>query len=312
MAFNHTLSAVLRGRWLLNPEWAMDHLPLVMLMMEGKNVNFNTKSNHVSNHIDLSSREESGRPYFIEVATGKKYNAFVYDYQTERVVPNANIPANSVAVLSITGPITKYDGECGEPGAISIANTIADLSNRDATSAIVLVLDTPGGEARGASALVNGIQNSKKPVIGYVNGMCASLGVWASSACKEVYVSDEMDQMGSVGSYCSFMDFRGYLEKNGVKLHEIYAPQSTDKNKEYRDALNGDYSGIEEELKLHVDAFINFVSTARGEKATKNAAKWNSGKMFMAKDAVEIGLANGIMPLHKVISRAAFLSNNKK
>lgn len=311
MSFNHTLSAILRGRWLLNQQWAADHVPAVVMLLEGKGVSFTQQSQKFSNHVAISGRESIGRPYVVDPVSLKSHSAFMFDYQTDRVVANPNIPPNSVAVINIAGPITKYDGECGEPGAISLANFIAEMASRDNVSSILLVIDTPGGEARAASTLVNAIQSQKKPVLAYVNGMCASLGVWISSAAKEVYLSDSMDEMGSVGSYCSFMDFSGYFEMNGVKLHEIYAPQSTDKNKIFKDALTGDYTGIENELKIHVDEFIGFVSKSRGEKATINQAKWDSGKMFLAKDSVKIGLADGVMPFNKVVTRAAFLAKQQ-
>lgn len=311
LSFNHTLSAVLRGRWLLNQQWAADHLPAVVMLLEGKGVSFKQQSPNFSNHVAISGRESIGRPYVVDPVSLKSHKAYNYDYQSGGVVANPNIPPNSVAVINIAGPITKYDGECGEPGAISVANFIGEMTARDNVSSILLVIDTPGGEARAASTLVNAIQSQKKPVLAYVNGMCASLGVWISSAAKEVYLSDRMDEMGSVGSYCSFLDFAGYLEKNGIKHHEIYAPQSTDKNRIYKDALNGDYTGIENELKIHVDEFIQFVSSARGDKASMHQEKWNSGKMFLAKDSVKIGLADGIMPFTKVITRAAFLAKQQ-
>lgn len=312
LSFNHTLSAVLRGRWLLHQQWANDHLPAVVMMLEGKEVNFSGKSQNFSSHVTISGKEAIARPYVVDPISLKSHSAFIYDYQSDRIVANPNIPPNSVAVLNIAGPITKYDGECGEPGAISLANFIGEIGARDNVSAIVMVIDTPGGEARAASTLVNAIQSQQKPVLAYVNGMCASLGVWISSAASEVYLSDKMDEMGSVGSYCSFLDFAGYMEKNGIKQHQIYAPQSTDKNKDFKDALAGDYTGIENELKIHVDEFIGFVSKSRGEKASANQDAWSTGKMFLAKDSVKIGLADGVMPFNRVITRAAFLAKQKK
>ena len=40
MQFNHTISAILRGRWMLDKQWALEHLPMVMLLLQGGNVNF--------------------------------------------------------------------------------------------------------------------------------------------------------------------------------------------------------------------------------------------------------------------------------
>jgi ClpP class serine protease len=121
-----------------------------------------------------------------------------------------------------------------------------------------------------------------------------------------------MDQLGSVGSYCTLLDYSGYLEKEGIKMHQIYAPQSVDKNKDYKDAIAGDYSAIEADLKIHVDEFISFVKTARGDKAAANESTWGTGKMFYADEAVKLGLADGIKSFEQVISKAAWLAKRKK
>jgi protease-4 len=302
MPFNHTISAILRGRWLLDKSWADQHLPLVLSMLQGNNVSF----------VERSGNAVTERPFVIDPQTMQRFESVIYNWREERYVPNPNIPENCVGVLPISGPITKYNGDCGEPGAIQRNTWLMDMKRRSNISSVILMLDTPGGESRAASTSVSLIKNFGKPILSYVDGMCASLGVWYSSATDEVYFGNEMDELGSVGSYCTIFDFKGYFEKEGIKIHEIYAPQSVDKNKDYRDALQGDYSGIEADLKLHVDAFISFVKQNRGEKAAAHASEWRSGKMFYAKEAVSMGLADGIKPFDQVVSKAAWLAKRKR
>lgn len=302
MPFNHTISAILRGRWLLDKAWADQHLPLVLSMLQGNNVSF----------VERTGNAVTERPFVIDPQTMQRYEGFIYNWREERYVPNPNIPENSVGVLPISGPITKYNGDCGEPGAVLRNSWLMDMKRRSNISSVILLLDTPGGESRAASTSVSIIKNFGKPILSYIDGMCASLGVWYSSATDEVYFGNETDELGSVGSYCTIFDFKGYFEKEGVKIHEIYAPQSTDKNKDYRDALEGDYSGIEADLKIHVDAFISFVKENRGDSAQATASQWRTGKMFYAKDAIKLGLADAIKPFDQVVSKAAWLAKRKR
>ena len=44
MKFNHTLSAVLRGKWLLDKAWADSQIPAVILMLKGHPVSFIERS----------------------------------------------------------------------------------------------------------------------------------------------------------------------------------------------------------------------------------------------------------------------------
>lgn len=294
VSFNHTLSAILRGRWLINKDWAIAHLPAVLSMLKGNPVSF----------IDRTGNQVVEQPFAIDPKTMQRYEW--------RNGTNPNIPENSVGILPISGPITKYNGDCGEPGSIARNSWLNQMQNRTNIGSVVLLLDTPGGEARAATTIVPTITNSKKPILSYIDGMNASLGMWLSSGTDEVYLSSKLDEMGSIGSYTIVADYSGYFEKEGIKLHEIYAPQSIDKNKDYRDAIKGDYAAAEKDLQILTDAFIGFVKTQRGDKAAANIKEWSTGKMFYADEAVNLGLADGIRTFDQVVSKAAWLAKRNK
>lgn len=297
MSFNHTLSAVLRGRWMIEKSWAESHLPLVLSMLKGNAVSF----------VDRTGNEQVERPFAIDPKTMQRFELYGFGGG-----PNANVPPGSVAVLPISGPITKYNGDCGEPGAIKRSAWLNDMQRRDNISAVVLLMDTPGGEARAASGITTTINKMTKPVLAYVDGMAASLGMWIIAAADEVYMSSRMDEVGSVGSYVMMADFKGYFESQGLKIHEIYAPQSVDKNKDYRDAMQGDYEAVKKDLAAHVDEFIGYVKSQR-PKAAANEKEWNTGKMFYAPEAIKLGLADGVRSFEQVITKAAWNAKmNKK
>lgn len=311
MAFNHTLSGIMRGKWLIDKPWAMSQLPILLSMLNGNAVSFNYNQAEKKDGLQRPGYSQNEMPYCIDPKTMQQSNAYINTWE-RGWVPNPNIAEGSVAIVPISGPITKYNGECGEYGSIKRASWLHEFASRKNIGSIVQIIDTPGGEARAANGYVTAMKSTGKPVLSLVDGMCASLGVWYSSNSDEVYMSSEMDEIGSIGSYCSLLDFTGYLEKEGIKLIEVYAPQSTDKNKDYRDALAGDTAAIENDLKLHVDAFISSVKNGRGDKAAAREKEWSSGKMFYAKDAVKIGLADGIATFEHVVSKASWLSKRNK
>jgi ClpP class serine protease len=297
--FNHTLSAILRGKWMLDPQWAAAHLPLVLNMLDGKPVSF----------VDRSGGEEFEMPFGINPNTMERVSLYVGG------MPSPNVPPGTVGVLPINGPITKYDGSCGEPGMITRNNWLNDLMRRDNISSIIQLIDTPGGEVRANTTYLPTLQKRNKPVLAFIDNMCASMGMWFSSASDEVYTADALADIGSIGAYCTIADFSGYYEKMGVKLHSIYAPQSTEKNKPYNDVISGLPEGeaaYKEDLKMHVDAFINFVGKQRGDKAVANADMWNKGKLGNANWAMKAGLIDGVMDFEKVVSKAAWLGKRNK
>jgi protease-4 len=298
--FNHTLSAVLRGQWMLEPNWANAHLPAVLSMLQGNPVSF----------VERSGYEAVEMPFVVDPVSMNRYPMFAY-FQGN-YVQNPNIPPNSVAVLPISGPITKYSGECGEPGAIERNNWLLQIERLDHVNSVILLLDTPGGEVRAIDSIIPTLEKFSKPVLSYIDGMSASLGVWFTSASKEVYFGSNRGQLGSIGAYITIPDFTEYFAKAGVKIHEIYAPESGDKNKIWRDVVQGEYGLIEKQLSEVMKDFISFVGNHRGSKAVENASQWNTGKMFSASEAVKLGLADGIMSFQQVVSKATWLGKRNK
>lgn len=295
MAFNRTLSAILHGKWMLHRQWAEDHFPIVFAMLMGNQVSF----------VERTGNEGVEQPFVIDPKAMTRY-----EWMNGR---NPNIPENSVGIIPVSGPITKYNGDCGEPGAVQRDSWMLQMAKRQNVGSVVQLLDTPGGEARAAAGSMMTLTKYPKPVLSLVDagGMAASLGVWFTSVSNEVYFAEESGELGSVGSYITIPDFKGWYEAQGLKIHEIYAPQSTDKNRDFRDALKGNYDLIEQDLKRHVDQFISFVKTNR-PKAAATEKEWSTGKMFYAADAVKLGLADGIRSFDQVVSKAAWLAKRNK
>ncbi len=291
MSYSKTISAILKGHWAILPSWAEAHLSVVLNILQGKPVSFS----------DRTGNESVEKPFIIEPAS-----------MTRREMNSANVAPNSVGVMPISGPIMKYNGDCGEPGMIQRSAWLGQMERQANIGSVVLLMDTPGGEARATEGFATSIQKMSKPVLSFTDGMTASAGMFYSSASDEVWLSGQSDEMGSIGSYIMLADFAGYFEKQGLKIHEIYAPQSVDKNREYRDALKGDYGPMEDYLKSHVDSFISFVSQTRGDKAKANQKAWSSGKMFPAKEAINIGLADRIGSFEQAVSKAAWLGKRNK
>ena len=295
-----TVSAILRGRWLLDKQWAESQLPLVLNLLQG-----NTAA------IIRDGSGETEMPFAINPATMQRHEMYVRT--PYGIKANPNIPEGSVCVIPVSGPILKYNGGCGEPGSIERIGWLLDAEQRQNISSVVMLFDSPGGQVDGTQSFANAIKSFSKPIIGFVDdGMAASAGMWLLSATDEAYASLESDQVGSIGVYTTVVDFKGYFEKEGYKLHEIYAPQSTDKNKDYRDAIAGNYDLLLEDLKITAGTFINAIKANRGDKAKGSIEKWSTGKMFYASEATKIGLIHEVKSFEQVISKASWLSKRKK
>lgn len=298
MQFNSTISAILRGNWLIDKRWGDAHMPMVFSLLRGESADFgikNTINEQINPTLFLKSAGKSGNVYSVRPRSDVR-----------------GLPDGSIAMVTFSGPMMKNDAYCGPAGMVSQAQLINQLAAADNIDGIILNIDSPGGQADGTALLSDCIKNAsgKKPILAIIDdGMAASAAMWIASAANEIYVTQATDQVGSIGVYTQVADWNKYYKEfHKLDVQDIYAPQSTDKNKDYRDAINGDTAAVEQDLSVLADQFINTVATNRGSKIKGD--KWKTGKMFYAKDAVKNGLIDGIKSFDQVVQRMKKLTSN--
>lgn len=160
-----------------------------------------------------------------------------------------------INMVPVVGPILRNGDACSY-GSKEYRDWLMAASDLPNCVGHFLYLDSPGGSAYAKNDFSYAIdyirsKEKKQPIIGLIDGLCASACEAAASMCDEVYFVNPLDQVGSIGTMCAF-----YAIKDGVKnaitqesYVEVYGSKSEWKNKEYRDAADGNY----EELQKHVD-----------------------------------------------------------
>ena len=109
-----------------------------------------------------------------------------------------------VAILPVTGPLFRYANIFTSiSGATSyelIAKDFRIALDNPQIKAIILDIDSPGGEVNGVSELSSMIYEArgKKPILAYASGDAASGAYWIASAADEIVVS-ETSALGSIG-----------------------------------------------------------------------------------------------------------------
>lgn len=291
-----TLSAILRGAWLIDPAAAQQFLPLVAGIL--------TREQPIAEEREEEEEQTNFKPLHLNAA------AYVVGRRTDLSM----IPQNSTAVVNLTGPVVRYVEECSNSASTeALTQLLTRLDYADNISSIVLNINSPGGEASGTGRAADVISAVQKPILGLVDdGMAASAAYWIGSATDELYATSKLSSFGSIGAYVTLGDFTEAFAKKGIKMHEVYAPQSVDKNKTYRDAINGNYAGLESDLAELVDVFIGSVKAGRKGKLNLSAGDPFTGKMYKAPQAMKIGLIDGIMSMDAVLARAEKLGNNHR
>lgn len=209
---------------------------------------------------------------------------------------------SKVGVLEIRGTLTKYGTWCNY-GMQGYASFLRDMYRDPEIGSIVIDFDTPGGTVAGTEELANVIKEAPKPVVAFVSDMTCSAGYWLASACREIIANNTTAEIGSIGVMCTYHDLSAYYEKMGIKVHNIYAPQSTDKHGESKAIMKGDYSATEVGLSVLADKFISAVKANRPAVTDDQL----TGKVFFAQDVVGT-LIDGIGSFESAVARAAELA----
>lgn len=158
-----------------------------------------------------------------------------------------------VSVLTVDGPITRNCGGCSY-GSIDHRNMMINAANHPLCRGHIFIINTPGGSAWAKNdyeQAINYARSQGQPVIAFIDGMCASAGMYLASLCDERYYMHPKDEIGCIGVMASF-----YTQADGSKnqftdetYHELYDPESFDKNREFRDIANdGDSEKLVKEL----------------------------------------------------------------
>ena len=219
------------------------------------------------------------------------------DFEKEQTFP-------FVSVLTIDGPITRNGGGCSY-GSIDHRDMMMRAANHPLCRGHVFVINTPGGSAWAKNDYEQAIQYAHsfgQPVIAFVDGMCASAGMYLASLCDERYYMHPKNEIGCIGVMAAF-----YTEADGSTnqftnetYHELYDPESFDKNRAFRDIAN---DGKDEELvKELAELGVEFRSDVK--KACPNATDEHlHGKVFNAEDVKGI-LMDGQSSFIEVVQRA--------
>ena len=212
---------------------------------------------------------------------------------------------DGVAVLDVKGTIFRYSNLFIEiSGGTSLQILSRDfntaLENED-VKAIVLDIDSPGGEANGMVEFADMVYKArgKKPIIAFVGGSAASGAYWIASAASEIIVS-ETAILGSIGVATSIVDTSERDKKQGIRVFDIVSTKSP--NKRLDPATDQGQEAIIKTLDSIAEVFINRVATFRNVTSEKVESDFGRGGIFVGEENIENGLADTLGSFEKTIS----------
>lgn len=210
-----------------------------------------------------------------------------------------------VALVRVTGALTKMQSKFGGTSTVLTRRAIRAATQDPEVRAILLAVDSPGGQVQGVQEVVDEIWRARavKPVAAYVEDLAASGAYWIASAAQRV-TANASGLAGNIGAFTVLEDLTGAAERQGVKITVV----STGPYKGLGvpgTPVTQDY--IDETQRL-VDQFGAkfFSAVKRGRRMSDRAlTAVTDGRIWMAPDAQSLGLIDGIQSFDEALAEAA-------
>jgi protease-4 len=164
--------------------------------------------------------------------------------------------------------------------------------------AVVLRLDTPGGEVTASDIIYHEVLRFKertgRPVIGLMMSVAASGGYYIATAC-DVIVAHPSSLTGSIGVISIFPSLESLMAKVGVKVNVIKSGPSKDSGSPFREMTEEDRKLFQVIIDEYYEGFLEVV--ARGRKGKVPASDLRTiadGRIYTAPQALKLGLIDSI------------------
>ena len=223
-----------------------------------------------------------------------------YDHMVQRV--------DNVAVVSVSGPLTTeespWDKFIGITSYPALRSAIVEAASADGVDGIMLAINSPGGAVEGISEMsdfLHHVDENVMPVSAYSGTSITSGAYWLGSAGRGLTVS-ELSNVGSIGVIAVHQEVSKALAREGITTNVLRVGK-------YK-ALVNPYEPLTEDAKEQAMAEMNAVydvftrTVAENRNLSQDYVKSHAaeGKVFLGREAVEIGLVDGLGTFETALS----------
>ena len=228
----------------------------------------------------------------------------------EVVLKEGTTPGQKIAVIPLEGVIAHGQaGGLGEDMVQGFKNALDQARTDSQVKAVVISVDSPGGEITASDVLYNSLRefSKEKPSVIYFNSVGASGAYYA--ACGASYIMcNSTTFTGSIGVIISTLNYRDLFGKIGLESVVF-------KSGKFKDMLNGAREMTPEE-KAYVeglvmqsyDRFVGIVAKARNldEQSLRNGVA--DGRIMSGTDAYAAKLVNELGYVEDAFAKASELA----
>ena len=216
-----------------------------------------------------------------------------------------------IAVIPLSGTITSGGSSLLSGSAITpdlVRSYLSKAENDRTVKAIVLRIDSPGGEVEASQEILLQIERAResKPVVVSMGSMAASGGYYISTGANAI-VALPTTETGSIGVISYQMNVQGLLDKLGIDVEVFKGGKYKDMYTGFRELTPEEQSIMQATVDEFYEQFVGVVAEGRG-LSTDQVRDLATGQLYSGTGAKELGLIDELGDLDTAISLAAGLA----
>ncbi|MDR2284680.1 MAG: signal peptide peptidase SppA [Sphingobacterium sp.] len=214
---------------------------------------------------------------------------------------------DKIAVLYAYGDIVDGEGSVGQIGGDKVSRQLRKLRRDKDIKAIVLRVNSGGGSALASDVIWREVEliKKEKPIVVSMGDYAASGGYYIAAAADSIF-AESSTLTGSIGVFGLIPNFKGLLNnKLGIHIDEVNTGKfSSLMGNPDKPLTEEERSIVQMEVNRTYATFMERVANGRKMKV-EAVDSIGQGRVWTGKQALELGLVDGIGNLQRAIGAAA-------
>lgn len=257
---------------------------------------------------NIGTKEDLDSKLMDSYKINKEKLNFAYSDYLKIVNIKQKISPNKVVLLYASGAITQKSRDDNSLISENLVKSLKDLEEDKSVKAVVLRLDSPGGEVFASEQIYRAVASVKKvkPIVISMANMSASGGYWLSMAGNEIF-ADETTLTGSIGVFSVF--FSAHLALKDLGITEQSLSIYEDRNPSlFKEPNSTTLDLMKEEIKFIYNNFLGKLLESGRAVGFDDAISKAEGRIFSGKRAKDLKLVDNIGTVDDAIKRAGELA----
>jgi protease-4 len=249
----------------------------------------------------------------LKIDSDEDYNKIdIKDYAENRAkTPKENTSKDKIAIIYAQGEIGNGEGDLNIIGEGSMRRSLQEARKNENIKAIVLRIDSPGGNALTSDLIWREIELTKKvkPVVVSMGNYAASGGYYLACNADKIF-AEANTITGSIGVFGTLPNFSKLIDRVGIHAEQVNTHENAAEYSVFKPIDEKFRIVTQESVERIYNTFLNRV--AAGRKMTfAQVDAVAQGRVWSGSEAMKVGLVDEIGGMDVALKEAAKLAKIK-